>query len=155
MGRKITIIGADFSAVAINVNEVEYPQSELLTQQGAYKVLRTTPKALEYSSNSSWRSAILPLENNMAVENACALLQSRVGDFTSDTPAIIYLNADNISGYIVDSEVYPTSGGDSEWGVFHGTLNPPAGATHVIIQTLLPPAGFGNLSSVISWSNEE
>lgn len=152
MGRKITIIGADFSAVAVHVADVEYTESQLLTQQGAYKVLRNNPKSLEYTSNSSWRSIIMELHDDMYVENACALKLSKVGVYQADTPAIIFLSSNSISGYIQNSEVYTTSGGDENWGIFSGTLNPPTGATHVIIQTLLPSTGYGDLDSIISWS---
>lgn len=149
MGKKLIIKGADFSEVAVEIEEV-HTNRELLTTNGSYSVSRNTPKTLELSSSENWRTAILELHNNMYIENATAMRGEDKGNpnFPKDVPEIIFLSGDSIEDYIQDSEVY-VLGQSGAFGTFTGILEAPEGATHVIINTIVNNGG--DLNAVISW----
>lgn len=152
MGKKIIINGADFSQVAVAGASV-HTTSELLTDRGYYYISRTNPKNIVFESvpNGAYYSGIIPVKNNMYVENATALKLSEVGDpNVRDIPSIVYLSTNDISGYMSGTEIFSSNGTTGAFAKFSGTLNPPAGATHVLINTNVQYGG--DLNSIISWS---
>lgn len=151
MGKRIKIIGADFSANALP-NQYVHTTSELLTSKGFYQVA-SDGQSIAYQDRPTgdWRTAILPLHDNMFVENATAASQEGVlSEQSSPIPAIAFLSSGDVSGYIVGSPIYPSSGSAAIYfATYTGTLNPPVGATHVIITTNLGQGGSAD--SIISW----
>lgn len=156
MGKKIVVKGADFSAVAVLDNQVVHTESQLLTTRGYFKLSDSTPRTLTLESvpDGAYYCAILPLKPNMFIENATALLASKVGQQgTTRMPAVAFLSSNSVSGYIQNSEVYGTVQGSNQYfGIYSGTLNPPVGATHVAITTNILYGG--DLSTIISWNEE-
>lgn len=156
MGKKLVIKGADFTEVAVGKHKVTKTCSELLTEKGTY-CFPVNTQNLQFNSNNSWRSAILPIKERMYVENASALCNTSLNVGNYNTPAIIFLSSDDISGYIQNSEVYPEhrEGAAQYWGTFSGYLNPPANATHVIINTGIDYSIGGDLNAEISWIEDD
>lgn len=151
MGRKIKLLGADFSAVALPSQNV-HTTSELLTSKGFYQ-LASDGSSISYQDRPTgdWRTAILELHDNMYVENATAASNEGVASgYGTPIPAIAFLSSNNVSGYIRGSRIFPYSGSSEVFfATFSGVLNPPAGATHVIITTNLGQGGSAD--SIISW----
>lgn len=152
MGKKLIIIGADFSNNAIprlNIHTV----GELLTYEGFIEIVNGTSLSQESRPGSAWRCAILPLHPNMYVENATAVSLEGSIDTThniSDIPEIAFLSANNVSGFIQGSQIFVSSGNPTGYfATFSGRLEPPTGATHVVINTNLGQGGSEN--AIISW----
>lgn len=155
MGKKLIIKGADFSANAVTGVRVVKTCGELLTVDGFYSIENGVISFSE--STSGWHTAILPLHDNMYVENATALCyEDRVNpNMQNHVPSVIFLSSGSISGYISGSEIFvPRTGGSTvHFATYSGTLAPPAGATHVIINSLYTQGGSAD--SEISWDIEE
>lgn len=151
MGKKVKIIGADFSAVALP-SQIAHTTAELLTSKGFYQVA-SDGQSITYQDRPTgdWRTAILELHDNMFVENATASSYEGVlSEQSTPIPAVAFLRSNDVSGYIVGSSIYPSSGSSHIYfAKFTGTLNPPVGATHVIITTNLGQGGSAD--SIISW----
>ena len=154
MGKKLIIIGADFSNNALPAQNV-HTVGELLTYKGFIQVVSGTSLSQESRPDGAWRCAILPLQPNMYIENATAV--SSEGNASSSVPTkvppIAFLSSGSLSGFIQGSQIFvpsglsPTQGG--YFAKFTGMLNPPSGATHVVINTNLDQGGSD--TAIISW----
>lgn len=151
MGRRIKLIGADFSAVALPLQNA-HTTAELLTSKGFYQVA-SDGSSISYQDRptGTWRTAILELHDNMYVENATAASYEGVASgIGTPVPAIAFLSSNDASSYISGSNIYPNSGSSEVFfAKFSGVLNPPSGATHVIITTNIGQGGSED--SIISW----
>lgn len=154
MGKRIIIKGADFSQVAVLNNQVVKTCEELLTDRGFYHITRTNPKTMAYeASGGTYYSAIIPLHPNMYVETAIGLIASSVGTSgTKDIPCVAFLSGGSMSDFIQGSQIYATNKTDGVFASFSGILNPPANATHVLINT--NTGHGGSLNAIISWAED-
>ena len=153
MGKSIIIKGADFSNVAVPRDYI-HTSGELLTFKGFYDWVSSGQALAEESRpDGTWRSGILPLEDNMYVEKAVGLYSDRKTEpsLTNHMPAIAFLSSADISDFIVGSEIFPErpTGATGYFGVFSGVLAPPPGATHVIITTNYGQGGSPD--DIIAW----
>lgn len=160
MGKMLIINGANFTGVSLPPEaEVIYPTSELLTYKGYYEVSSGGTSVSQTSApTSAWRCAILEIKPNMYIENATAVSYQKkdAPDLPAKIPAIIFLNTNDVSGFIQDSQIFAPSeysvGAAAYFGTFSGFVEPPVGATHIIINTNYDQGGSPN--SIISWNNE-
>ena len=157
MGKILIINGANFTGVSLPTGEVVHTTDELLTYKGYYAVSSDGTSVTQTSKpTGAWRCAILEIKPNMNIENATAVSLERKADADAKIPALIFLNSNDVSGFIQGSEVYAesglTEGAESFWGTFSGVINPPVGATHVIINTNYNNGGSPD--STISWDEE-
>ena len=153
MGKKLIILGADFSNNALPAQNV-HTVAELLTYKGFIEVVDGSSLSQESRPTGAWRCAILPLQPNMYIENATAV--SAEGNASSQVPSkipsIVFLSSNSVSGFIQGSQIFVASGQSGASGMFakfSGRLSPPANATHVVINTNLDQGG--SESAIISW----
>ena len=151
MGKKLIIIGADFSNNAIPARNV-HTVGELLTYKGFIQIVDGTSLSQESRPTGAWRCAILQLQPNMYIENAPAV--SAEGNASAQVPnkipPIAFLSSGSISGFIQGSQRFVPSGSSTGFfAKFSGMLNPPSGATHVVINTNLDQGG--SETATISW----
>ena len=151
MGKKLIIIGADFSNNAIPPQNV-HTGAELLTYKGFIQVVNVTSLSQESRPTGAWRCAILPLHPNMYIENATSV--SSEGNASSQVPTkippIAFLSSGSLSGFIQGSQIFVPSGSKTGFfAKFEGVLAPPTGATHVVINTNLDQGGSD--TAIISW----
>ena len=151
MGRKIKLIGADFSANSFPPSN-EYTCADLLTSKGFYQAA-SDGQSIAYNDRPTgdWRSAILELHDNMYIENATsASYEGVVAGSVNPIPSVAFLTSDSVSGFMPGKNIFAHSGSSSVlFATYTGTLTPPAGATHVIINTHLGQGG--DADAIIAW----
>ena len=159
MGKILIINGANFTGVSLPTGGVVHTTDELLTYKGYYAVSSDGTSVIQTSKpTGAWRCAILEIKPNMNIENATAVSYQKKDDPGLDAriPAIIFLNSNDVSGFMQGEEVFALSeydtGAAAFFGTFSGYVTPPTGATHIIINTNYNNGGSPD--STISWDEE-
>ena len=158
MGKKLVIKGADFSEVAVGKHRVEHTCGELLTTHGNYGFTQSSDyQDLVLTESENWRTAILPIKSGMYIENATSI-NKEIADAKTlkiSTPSIVFLSSDNIEDVIEGSEIYPNGAAGATFATFSGNVIPPENATHIIINANIASGYGGDLSSIISWMDDD